>query len=223
MLTQAQKKTNSSKLVFFIPALLIALYLIQHQLRPDVSKQNTYYLTPPELKHFTFGFSEVIADSIWLRALQDMDYCSDPISKKECQGKSWLFRMLYQITELSPQFREPYAVGGLALTVLISDYAGASIIFDRGVAALPKDWTIAYRAAYHVLYEEKNNEKAARYLKQAGDHGAPKWVYSLAGRLATEAGQVEFTRVILEELKSRGESKELIEKIEKRLPENQSR
>src|SRR5688572_4310999 len=59
------------------------------------------YLTPPELKHFTFGYNEAIADSLWIRAIQDFDFCNQKINEQDCVGQSWLYHMLDQITELS--------------------------------------------------------------------------------------------------------------------------
>lgn len=196
---------------------ILALILSQIYLRPQIKDLKPHYISPPNLNHFTFGHSEAMADSLWLRALQDFDYCSEPINARECQGESWLYRMLDQITNLSPKFRGPYANGALALTVIISDYEGATKIFDKGVRELPLDWTISYRAAYHALYEEKNKEKAAKLLIQAGNHGAPKWVFSLAGRLYAEGGEMELAKSLIEEMKARNEDPALIQRLEDKI------
>jgi hypothetical protein len=164
------------------------------------------YLAPPELKHFTFGYNEPIADFMWIRAIQDFDFCSEKINESDCKAQSWLYQMLHQITELSPNFRMPYATGGIALTVLINDYEGASKLFDKAVVAFPRDWQILSRAAYHAIYEEKNDLKAAKLLTLAADNGGPSWYYSLAGRLYAEGGKLELGEALLKELEAGGQN-----------------
>ncbi len=186
---------------------------------PTVKLSRESYITPPEIKHFTFGYKEQIADLIWLRAIQDFDFCSHPVNDRDCKGKSWLFRTLNSVVDLSPKFRIVYATGSLALTIIINDYEGASILFDKGVEQFPKDWSIIFRAAYHALYEERNKPKAARLLKQAADNGAPKWTYALAESLHLQSGESALAEQLLLELEHNGEDKAVLDsmraKIEK--------
>src|SRR5207253_2103326 len=144
---------------------------------------------PPGIEHFTFGHRDAMADFFWIRAIQDFDYCDQLIAKNLCTGKGWLFRMLDAITTLSPKFRFPYSLGGVALSVLVSDVEGAARIFDKGIEAFPNDWPILYRAAYHNLYEVKDKKKAADLFIRAGRAGAPQWVFSLAGGLYNESNE----------------------------------
>ncbi len=144
------------------------------------------------------GLNKQWADIMWLRAIQDMDYCEQKINQTECKGKSWLFQLIDLAVELDPNL-EPgvYQISGLALTILISDYQGASIIFDKAVEQYPNSWHINYAAAYHALYEQKNKVKAAKLYEAAGKNGAPSWTLSLAGRLASEGGDQEYSQQIL--------------------------
>lgn len=160
------------------------------------------FLAPPHVQHFTFGHREQVADSLWLRSVQDFDYCEQEVAKQTCRSTGWLFRMLDLITDLAPDFRMPYATGGLALTVLVNDFSGASRIFDKAVVRFPKDWPILSRAAYHALYEEKNKEKAARLLEQAAKAGGPSWYYMLAARLSSEEGDLAFLENLIAQLES---------------------
>jgi hypothetical protein len=155
---------------------------------------------PPGLEHFAFGHRDSIADVLWIRAIQDFDYCDQSIAKNLCIGKGWLYRMLNTITELSPKFRMPYATGAVALSVLVSDIEGAARIFDKGVLNYPDDWKILYRAGYHYLYEVKNKKKAADLFIRAGRKGAPSWVYSLAGGLYNEANERPIAEALLKEM-----------------------
>lgn len=181
---------------------LLGLTLSLFLLEPNRSRPREPFLSPPAIQHFTFGMREQTADFLWLRAVQDFDYCENEIAKQVCQSTGWLFRMIDLITDLSPKFRMPYATGGMALTVLVNDFEGASRIFDKAVSAFPKDWAILSRAAYHVMYEEKNKQKAVGLLKRAADQGAPPWYYFLANRLATEDGNLLFTEKLIQQLES---------------------
>ena len=189
------------------PALIAgSLFLLIHSQSIPYKAAPKNYIAPPGIKHFSFGYNEPIADLMWVRAIQDFDFCSQKINETDCKGQSWLYQMLNQITELSPNFRTPYATGGIALTILINDYEGASKLFDKAVQAFPKDWSILSRAAYHVMYEEKDKVKAARLLKQAADNGGPQWYYSLAGRLYAEGGELDLGEALLKELEAGGQN-----------------
>lgn len=168
---------------------------------------------PPYIERFSFGYQEVLADTLWIRALQDFDYCESKITQKVCRNNSWLFHMLDAITNLSPNFRIPYAAGALALTVIITDIDGATTIFDKGVKAFPSDWPILYRAAYHYLYEVNDKKRAAELLIEAGKNGAPPWVYSLAGRLYSDSGKIDVARVLLQQMIDEKQDPAVIERL----------
>lgn len=175
-------------------------------------------ISPPlALKHLHFGYNEVIADSLWLRALQDFDYCETKISKNICKGNGWLYHMLDTMLALSPHFRVPAVTGGVALSVLISDIEGASKFFDTAVKFFPNDWQILYYAAYHAIYEEKNKEKAAGYLIRAARNGGKEWFYNLAVRLYTEAGQRELGLSVYQNLKDSNFDSSLLRRMEEKL------
>jgi len=175
-------------------------------------------IAPPAfLNRFSFGYQEVIADSIWIRAIQDFDYCEQKKSENVCVDNSWLYKMLEAVTELSPKFRIPYAAGALALTVIISDIEGATKIFDKGVQRFPNDWTILYHAAYHYLYEVKDKKRAAELLIQAGQNGAPPWVFTLAGRLYSDAGHLELAESLLQEMKQTNQDPTLIKRLQDKI------
>ncbi len=206
-----------------IKLLLIALLLFVGTLylnRPQEQKRSDYLPPPFAIKYLSVGMNYQLADSLWLRALQDFDYCEKKINENECKSKSWLFQTLNLATEIDPLF-EPtmYRSAGLALTVIISDYAGASVIFDKAVRHYPHDWSIAYSAAYHALFEEKNKIKAARLYEKAAQNGAPVWVYSLAGRIASDGGDDEYSKKILEGMIATNQDEKIIKRLKDKLAE----
>ncbi len=189
----------------------------QFERSPFLISKQYFIAPPPKLEFFHFGYSETIADSLWLRAIQDLDFCEAQVKKNECIGKGWLFQILDAATTLSPLFKTPYEAGALALTIVISDYKGASRIFDKAVLAFPSDWKILYRASYHALYEEKDKQKAARLSVRAAQSGGPVWLYSLATRLYTEAGEKELGLRLYQDLKEQGEDPIVLARMREKL------
>jgi len=175
-------------------------------------------LSPPiGIQHFTFGHNDVTADILWIRAIQDFDYCDQQIAKNLCVGKGWLYRMLNSITDLSPKFRMPYATGAVALSVMVSDVDGAARIFDKGAENFPNDWPILYRAAYHNLYEVKDKKKAADLFIRAGRNGAPGWVFSLAGGLYNESNERVAAEAVLQEMIKTEVDETIIKRLQEKL------
>lgn len=209
------KKLSFISAFFFLLTLFVA--------KPEMPKRTDYLPPPVAIKNMTVGFSVALADSFWLRSVQDFDYCENKIKDNECQGKSWLFQTLNLTTELDPRIAaSQYQVAGLALTVIISDYAGASVIFDKGVMQHPESWQLTYAAAYHALFEEKDKLKASRLYKLAGEHGAPSWVMATAGRLAAEGGSVVDAERILRGLIESNSDPKVIRQLTEKLSKYQT-
>lgn len=207
----------------YLPALVFGVFSVlliasSHLRLPSTSVIERQLIPPPPyIERFAFGYQEVIANTIWIRALQDFDYCDSKIAENVCRNNSWLFLMLDAITNLSPKFRIPYAAGALALTVIITDVEGATKIFDKGVKAFPNDWPILYRAAYHYLYEVNDKKRAAELLIAAGKNGAPAWVFSLAGRLYSDAGKIDLAKALLAQMIEEKQDPSLIDRVQKKI------
>lgn len=169
-----------------------------------------------DIQYFTFGHKDLVSDMLWLRSIQDFDFCEKKVHEHLCRGQSWLYQMLNVITDLSPTFRMAYSAGSMALTVIISDIEGASKFFDKAVRQFPEDWIILYKAAYHAIYEEKNPAKAAELVERAAKHGAPDWVYALAGRLYSQSGRAELAEGLARQLEATGGDPAVIAEIRKR-------
>lgn len=193
-------KENPSFLLLGFFSFLLVLYSQLYASKGLLEKPRDLLAPPAGIEHFTFGHKDITADLLWIRAIQDFDYCDQPIAKNLCVGKGWLYRMLNAITDLSPKFRMPYATGAVALSVMVSDVIGAKDIFDKGVVEFPNDWPILYRAAYHYLYEVKDKKRAADLFMRAGRNGAPPWVFSLAGGLYNESNERATAEAVLAEM-----------------------
>lgn len=178
-------------------------------------------LVPPprNIDQFSFGFDEVIADSLWIRLLQDISGCgrkeqdiqvvtgeeevAEAIQGAQFRARceyGWSYRMLDAITKLAPRFRTAYLQGVTFLSVIVDDKLGAAKLFKRAVEVFPQDWTMHYRAGYHFLIEMNDAATGADMLAKAARLGAPMWVHALAARLYTGVGRAALAISILESI-----------------------
>ena len=214
-------KSAQRNLIYFggLSFVLVISLIIGSRIPKPVLPAPTAYIPPPlAVQYFAAGFRKQLASSLWLRSMGDLDYCEKLINARDCVGKSWLFSIFDLATELDPPFEAVfYQVGGLALTVIISDYAGASIIFDKGVKQHPDYWQLTYAAAYHAHFEEKNFPKAAELYALAAKHGAPTWVSTLAGRMAVDGGDERLADEILRSMVDMKIEEKYVERLRKKI------
>jgi len=208
------------------------------------SKERTPFMIPPKnIEHFSFGYRDSIADSFWVRTIQNFEYCGaegdssqiiseaprwdadssleKPQKQARCQ-KGWGFHMLNEITDLSPKFETIYTMAAPGLSIVVDDREGAEIIFDKGIEAFPDNWQIPYMAAYHALFETRKFEKAAQLLYKVGDLGGPEWVYFLATKVYSRIGQAELGLAVITQYIKNFEPDKIPEHAKKRLAEVQA-
>lgn len=179
------------------------------------------------IKYFSLGFNNALADSFWIRLIQDIDYCKGynvtevkwdelKTEKPKCSD-GWVSKMFDLITELSPDFYLVYRVGITAIPIIVGDVEGAEKFVNKATKKYPNDWTIAYRSAYFFIFEKKDPLRAAELLKVAGQNGAPEWVMSLSARLYDEAGQTLLGISVLEDTIKTTKEGSLRDEFQKRL------
>ena len=159
----------------------------------------------PELADFHLGYRQILADSYWLRLLQDFAYCSEnevrfedtispegrrmgPNRKYSCY-KGWSYHMLDIILSLAPRFHYAAHMGPLSLSVVTDDIPGATEVFKIATKLFPNDWVIQYQAGYHFFLELEDYETAIQYFEKSLLLGAPRWLPLLISKLQTKAGQ----------------------------------
>lgn len=191
------------------------------------------YAPPAEIKNFSLGYKEIVADGFWLRALQDIDVCEQQHAPVDATriglgrvfncDKGWVYQMLDVVFETAPRWRLPAAVGPLMLSVVVDDINGATLLFKKAVKNFPNDWPIHFRAGYHFLYEVDDKLMAAQLYNRAGELGAPKWAHSLAAKLFSETGRNYVARIVLQDALVRLPEGPIRNKILDRLREVESK
>lgn len=200
---------------------------------PDEKRlHRPFYFAPPDLiKYFSLGFSDLYADILWMRLIQDIDFCSskkglpiyDGKTKYQCE-KGWSYRMTRAIIELAPRFLRPYEISGSIMSIIVGDKQGAKIIYDKAIKNFPNHWKIHFSAGYHYLMELNEEERAAELLRRSADLGGPQWLYALSAKIYGEMGKLFLSREILKEAIKKdikGQYKKALElrleKIEKKI------
>lgn len=113
----------------------------------------------------TFGFDTLLADILWIRAIQYLG----GIHKIEDKEASLIYKMFNRITDLDPQFIEAYKLGGLTLGVVEGEKA--IDLLEKGIIN-NKDihWSVPYYASISAFFHLKNYKEAIRFLEIAIKH-----------------------------------------------------
>ncbi len=233
---------NAGRILLIFVAFGLAIFS-QSQLKLPKTKKE--FLRPPEkIKYFTFGYNDMMASVLWLRLVQNFEYCEGgkyteadyveptrPAGKDRLTGilerqmkpskchKGWVYSMLDVISEIQPHYKLVYETGASFLSVAVDDREGARLIFEKGLEQYPNDWQLLFKAGYHYLWEMQNPGRAAELYNRAGKAGAPEWVASLAGALYTRVGQAYLAKIVLEDAVKRNPNGKFSPRIKERLDE----
>jgi hypothetical protein len=130
------------------------------------------------LKLATFGYSSLVADIIYIWAIQ---YYSDQTIPNKFDYFVHIFSI---ISELDPKYVDPYEVGALIAFYDAKDIALALKILDLGFAKNPSYWIFPLEAGHYAQLYKKDFALAKEYFKKAMDiPGAP----AIAKRLYANA------------------------------------
>jgi len=147
---------------------------------------------------FSFGFRSVVADVMFLEAIQVMG--SRPANQTLLQGAAadrQLARLLDYSTELDPRFAGAYRFAGYAMPRSTLDGRVANAvpteqILERGVRERPEDWRISFLLGYVQAFYLGEFQRAAENLARAARiPGSPKYLGFLATRIAVEGGELD--------------------------------
>ncbi len=131
------------------------------------------------LPHITFGFTNIITDSYWIRAIQDFSVWD---------GKdSYYLNYFDNISTLDPTFEYPYLFSILIVPQKrnVDTLNLVATIADRGIQNIPTSWKIPfYLGTQYYLFTKKYNP-AEKYLSIAAKvDGAPDGVFLLYSTVA---------------------------------------
>ena len=227
------KDTSFAKnhVAFFFCFLAVLFYtgtLLLNKKYLESSNHPVYFAPPTLIRHFSFGFPDLYADFLWIRLIQNVDFCNaqqgipryDGKTSYQCE-KGWSYKMTDTLTELAPRFLAPYLISGSIMSVIMRDKEGARKIYDKGMKMFPDNWKLFFNAGYHYLLEMKDREKGAELFLKAAQSGGPPWLYELSAKQYEESGKLLLARQILQELLQLSRMESVRRHIEERLRENE--
>lgn len=172
--------------------------------------QDVLYLPPAQhLGPMSLGFREALADLIWIRAVI---FAGERIG---ATNYAWIMEYLEAIYTLAPEFRRPYAWGGVAFI-----YSGESIdrsmidralkLYERALEHFPEDHELLFAAGMLLTRDVQSipgysdderraaMDEGAAMIRKAAAFGAPPLVRELAATLVSEGGADQLAIQFLE-------------------------
>ena len=112
------------------------------------------------LKFATFGHSALMADLIYIWAIQYYGDYTIPDSY------DYLYDIFSIIAELDPHYFDPIDMGAFIAAYEAQDLDLAVKILDMGLEKNPKEWFFPYQAAHYLQFMRKDHERAQEYYKK---------------------------------------------------------
>jgi len=156
--------------------LLMASGLLQHDYdrhRHYFADRNVFVSLPSgkTLRILSFGFTNFIADLIYLWAIQF--YSSTQLNNRY----DYIESIFNTITDMTPDYREVYTIGSLIMVYEKNDIAMALRLLDKGSANLPQEWIFDLDAGYYCYKYLKNYSQAESYYGRAAQKpDAPNFI-----------------------------------------------
>lgn len=168
MITTTGEKMLKKQKILLVVSLIITLLLFSflkvqtdRVSRTRVPGSSIIYLPSGKyLKHFTFGYSSLVADIIYLWAIQYYGSYDIPDRFK------YLEHIFSIIAELDPRYTDPYEVGALIAVYDAHDPYLAFKILDMGLEKNPDQWIFPFQAGHIAQMQLKDFEKAREYYRK---------------------------------------------------------
>jgi len=120
------------------------------------------------LKYFTFGYSNIAADFIYLWAIQ---YFSDQAIADRYKYLEHIFSI---IAELDHRYLDPYELGAIIAIYEAHDLELALRILDKGLEKNPEQWIFPFQAGHYAQMFAKDYRLAQFYYQKTMEiKGAP--------------------------------------------------
>lgn len=161
------------------------LHILDHERNAIARAEQLAYLPKGEyLKLAVLGYRQVVADLIWLQAVQHIG------AKRDTQlGYRWTYHAVDVLTDLDPTFVPPYQATGIFLGVLVGRHEEGLAILSKGISHNQTTWQLPFLAGYISYYELCNPIAGGEYLRIAAQvPGAPAYLPRLAARMTVESG-----------------------------------
>ena len=168
------------------------------RLRPAATLEEVLYIpSPAVLKRMSLGYTGLLADIYWTRAVQ---YFGGKHALRSQQYKL-LAPLLDITTRLDPHLTVAYEFGATFLTQPPPNGAGdpqAAINLVRyGIRENPGDWRLYYNLGFIYYWDKKDYLAAAQAFEQGSKvPNAHPFLKVLAARMAERGGDLQTARIL---------------------------
>ena len=143
---------------------------------------------------FSFGFRNVLADIVWLEAVQVAG---------NLEMTRWDYDRLYELLDVvanfDPKFEMPYLLGGLVLGESPQHGREALRVFERGKGTHPGDWRFPFYMGFTHYFSLGDGLAGGGAMAEAARlPGSPAYLQGLATRMLSEAREPEAALQLLE-------------------------
>ena len=141
----------------------------------------------------TFGFRSVLADVVWLEAVQVAG------NKRMTKGDyDRLVDLLNVVANFDPRFEIPYLLGGLVLGESPDHVKEALGILERGKANRPADWRFPFYIGFTRYFSLGDPQGGGEAMGEAARlPGSPAYLPGIASRMLSEARDPEAALALL--------------------------
>lgn len=174
--------------------------------------------TPEQARRLSLGFTSLLSDYYWVRALQ---YFSEP-SNARTHYKN-LPDFLDLIVGIDPDFEYVYKFAGIAVPFDIGRFRfkntdRSTQLLEKGVARFPKNWQLQFFLGYNYLNFSNRPIEAAEHFAIAGKiDGAPPYLSAFAAKIFALRGELDRATAFAEETLNATQDPEIRQMMEIRL------
>jgi hypothetical protein len=195
-----RKKLTLAFTVVMLAALAAAIACvpsIDHLRETAVGDEALYIPSATAIKHLSLGYTGLMADIYWTRAVQ---YFGE---RHHIKAKTYplLYPLLDITTQLDPHLTIAYEFGSIFLSQAPPEGAGLPeqgvVLVERGIRENPSRWRLYYHLGYIQALELHDYKAASEtFLKGSEIPGAYPWMKVLAAQLAQQGGAEETSRFL---------------------------
>jgi tetratricopeptide (TPR) repeat protein len=184
-------------LLFSMAGAMSALYAVDQLRRESVAQESLYVSSPTVLRRLSLGYTGLLADIYWTRAVQ---YFGE---KHRAGSRDYhlLAPLLELTTELDPRLMPAYQFGANFLAPKPPYGAGlpgaALALTKYGIEHNPDQWRLYYNLGFLYYTELKDYAKAADAFSRGAQLPVTHpFMPVLAARMAEHAGEFDTARML---------------------------
>ena len=169
-------------------------------MRTTATLDEVLYLNSPKwVKRLSLGYTGLLADIYWTRAVQ---YFGGKHVTAAAKDYRLLYPLLEITTELDPKLIVAYQFGANFLAPKPPDGAGqpeqAIALVEHGIKNNPDNWKLYYELGFVYYYmESKDYAKAAESFERGAKvPNAHPFLRILAAQMAQHAGEIQTSRML---------------------------